>query len=121
MSRDSRDTRPADSTSGSGETTATDVANNSTIATWSNPDVRRPQDLQSGPGRGNSNGDGQQQPQSKRDLVWEAAKTIRPSDFLELHKTPCAREGWMTGIGMGAAAGALRFILGGMGLCLGRP
>lgn len=107
-----RDSRQEDSAKELPRADSTNDTNGSTMATWSNPDTRRPQDLQqqSGPGRGGDN----RQPQSKREMVWEAVRTIKPRDFLELHKTPCAREGWLTGIGMGAAAGALRFILGGM-------
>jgi cytochrome c oxidase assembly protein subunit 20 len=41
----------------------------------------------------------------------EAIKTIKPSDFLSVHQTPCARQGILAGIGAGAAVGALRIVL----------
>ncbi|KAK3320307.1 hypothetical protein B0T19DRAFT_285544 [Cercophora scortea] len=38
--------------------------------------------------------------------------TIKPTDFLSVHEKPCSREGLLTGIGGGAAAGMLRWVLG---------
>ncbi|KAL0468332.1 cytochrome oxidase biogenesis protein, Cox20 subunit [Neurospora intermedia] len=66
---------------------------------------------------------GQQQPQqqqkpkptthsSNRISLSEVASTISPSDFLSVHETPCARQGFMTGIGAGAGIGVLRWIMG---------
>lgn len=39
-------------------------------------------------------------------------KSIKPSDFLTVYQIPCARTGFLTGIGGGAAIGGLRYILG---------
>ncbi|EFX03343.1 hypothetical protein CMQ_5393 [Grosmannia clavigera kw1407] len=44
--------------------------------------------------------------------VSEAVKTIKPADFLQVYQYPCARQGFMTGIGGGAVVGMLRYILG---------
>lgn len=51
-------------------------------------------------------------PQQRLSVV-DAAKTIKPDDFLKIHQLPCARQGLLTGIGGGAALGVLRYILGG--------
>lgn len=50
---------------------------------------------------------------NKRASIGEAAKTIKPEDLLKVHQTPCSREGFLTGIGSGAAVGFLRYIAGG--------
>jgi acetamidase/formamidase len=42
--------------------------------------------------------------------ISEALKTIKPEDALEVHKTVCGRQGFMTAIGTGAASGILRFV-----------
>lgn len=58
--------------------------------------------------------DGQQAPPPPhRPTVTEATKTIHAKDFLQVHKTPCAREGFMTGMGAGVVLGAGRYITGG--------
>jgi len=44
----------------------------------------------------------------------DAAKTIHLSDFNEVHKKPCARDAFMTGIGAGFGVGGVRAILGGI-------
>ncbi|KIH93911.1 hypothetical protein SPBR_06214 [Sporothrix brasiliensis 5110] len=44
--------------------------------------------------------------------VSDAVKTIKASDFLTVYQIPCAREGFLTGIGGGAVVGGLRFVLG---------
>ncbi|KUI72503.1 Cytochrome c oxidase protein 20, mitochondrial [Cytospora mali] len=49
---------------------------------------------------------------NKRASVGEAAKTIKPEDLLKVHQAPCSREGFLTGIGSGAAVGFLRYIAG---------
>ncbi|CCC12928.1 hypothetical protein SMACR_06070 [Sordaria macrospora] len=41
-----------------------------------------------------------------------ALSSIKPEDFLSVHETPCARQGFMTGIGSGASIGVLRWIMG---------
>lgn len=42
-----------------------------------------------------------------------AVSMIKMNEFTELHKKPCNRQSFLTGIGAGFAAGALRSILGG--------
>ncbi|KAK3385311.1 hypothetical protein B0H63DRAFT_472709 [Podospora didyma] len=42
----------------------------------------------------------------------EVVQTIKPADFLAVHTTPCARNGFLTGIGGGAAVGMLRWVMG---------
>ena len=43
----------------------------------------------------------------------DAAKTIRLSEFKEVHQKPCVRDALMTGIGAGFGIGGVRSILGG--------
>lgn len=45
--------------------------------------------------------------------VLDALKSIRLVDFTEVHKKPCTREGFLTGIGAGFGIGGVRAILGG--------
>ncbi|CAK7564286.1 MAG: hypothetical protein SEPTF4163_002175 [Sporothrix epigloea] len=60
----------------------------------------------------------QQQQQQRRPKatqqasVADAVKSIKASDFLAVYQVPCARQGFLTGIGGGAVVGALRYILG---------
>ena len=42
-----------------------------------------------------------------------ALKSIKASDFTEIHKKPCVRDALMTGIGGGFGIGGLRAIFGG--------
>ncbi|KAK7697880.1 hypothetical protein SLS64_013133 [Diaporthe eres] len=49
---------------------------------------------------------------NKRATVGEAFKTIKSDDILKVHQTPCSRDGFITGIGSGAAVGFLRYIIG---------
>lgn len=52
-------------------------------------------------------------------LAWsDVWKMTKPGDLLTVHKMPCAREGYMTGIVSGAAMGALRLVLGCKEPCL---
>lgn len=46
--------------------------------------------------------------------IVEGLKSIRLEDFKEVHKKPCTREGFLTGIGIGFGVGGIRAILGGM-------
>ncbi|KAI5921950.1 hypothetical protein F4810DRAFT_309255 [Camillea tinctor] len=56
---------------------------------------------------------GQQQPgPHTRPTFTEGIQSIKSDDFLAVHKMPCAREGFLTGIGAGAVIGAGRFVLG---------
>jgi len=43
----------------------------------------------------------------------DGIKSIKWSDFMEVHKKPCVREAFLTGIGAGFAVGGVRSILGG--------
>ncbi|CAK7199795.1 hypothetical protein SEUCBS139899_002479 [Sporothrix eucalyptigena] len=52
-------------------------------------------------------------PQPQRASVSDAVKSIKASDFLNVYQVPCARQGFLTGIGGGAVVGALRYIAGG--------
>lgn len=52
---------------------------------------------------------------NKRATVGEAFKTIKSDDILKVHQAPCSRDGFITGIGSGAAVGFLRYIIGGEG------
>ncbi|KAK3935117.1 hypothetical protein QBC46DRAFT_398232 [Diplogelasinospora grovesii] len=56
----------------------------------------------------------QQHSQSHRNGVslTEVVQTIKPKDFLSVHKAPCSRQGFLTGIGAGAGIGAIRWIMG---------
>ncbi|CAK7270041.1 hypothetical protein SEPCBS119000_003884 [Sporothrix epigloea] len=49
---------------------------------------------------------------SQQASVADAVKSIKASDFLAVYQVPCARQGFLTGIGGGAVVGALRYILG---------
>ncbi|KAK3952335.1 hypothetical protein QBC32DRAFT_398003 [Pseudoneurospora amorphoporcata] len=54
----------------------------------------------------------QQQQHTNRIPISDAISSIKPQDFLSVHETPCARQGFMTGIGSGASIGVLRWIMG---------
>ncbi|KAG6193423.1 hypothetical protein E4U46_001882 [Claviceps purpurea] len=41
----------------------------------------------------------------------EVVGSLKKDDFTDLYKTPCARQGTLTGIAVGAGAGGLRFVL----------
>lgn len=43
----------------------------------------------------------------------EAVSMIKTEDFTNITNTPCARNGFLTGIGAGAGLGGLRFVLRG--------
>ncbi|KAL8801921.1 MAG: hypothetical protein Q9182_004155 [Xanthomendoza sp. 2 TL-2023] len=46
--------------------------------------------------------------------IVDALKTIKLEDFKEVHKKPCTREGFLTGIGAAFATGGVRAIFGGL-------
>ncbi|KAK4040814.1 hypothetical protein C8A01DRAFT_15371 [Parachaetomium inaequale] len=54
---------------------------------------------------------GQPRPRQPPTLT-DAVQTIKPADFLTFHQAPCSRTGLLTGIGAGAAVGAIRWIMG---------
>ncbi|KXH39992.1 hypothetical protein CSIM01_10823 [Colletotrichum simmondsii] len=45
--------------------------------------------------------------------IGEAVKTIKSDDFLSVTQTPCARDGFLTGIASGAGVGGFRYVFGG--------
>ncbi|KAK1767469.1 putative mitochondrial cytochrome c oxidase protein 20-like protein [Phialemonium atrogriseum] len=50
--------------------------------------------------------------QQQRATLGDAWRTIKADDFLSVHEYPCSRQGFLTGIGGGAAVGFLRFVMG---------
>ena len=46
--------------------------------------------------------------------LWDALKSIRLSDFKEVHKKPCVRDSFLVGMGAGFGVGGFRAILGGI-------
>ncbi|KAG5980891.1 hypothetical protein E4U55_003532 [Claviceps digitariae] len=48
-----------------------------------------------------------------RPTISEAVGMIKSEDFTNVHKKPCTRQGFMTGIAAGAGIGGLNFILRG--------
>ncbi|KAI1469299.1 uncharacterized protein F4812DRAFT_324873 [Daldinia caldariorum] len=78
-------------------------------------DVRNPQVYETFP---NSNSQshtvkptGQKNP--PQPTIKDGIQSIKPDDFFNVHKIPCARQGLMTGIGAGAAVGMGRYFVGG--------
>ncbi|KAH6615927.1 hypothetical protein B0J18DRAFT_292538 [Chaetomium sp. MPI-SDFR-AT-0129] len=71
---------------------------------------------QPSPSTAQSSNDGSQptstRPRPRPPTISQAAQTIKPADFLTFHQAPCARTGLLTGIGAGAAIGAVRWIMG---------
>ncbi|KAJ0159464.1 Cytochrome c oxidase protein 20, mitochondrial [Colletotrichum tanaceti] len=45
--------------------------------------------------------------------ITEAVKSIKSDDFLNVVQTPCARDGFLTGIVSGASVGGLRYVMRG--------
>lgn len=50
---------------------------------------------------------------NERPTITEAVGMIKSEDFSNIANTPCARTGFLNGIGAGFGMGGLRFILGG--------
>ena len=48
-----------------------------------------------------------------RPTISEAVSMIKKDDFTNVANTPCARQGFLTGIASGAGVGGLRFVLRG--------
>lgn len=48
-----------------------------------------------------------------RPTISDAVGMIKTEDFANVHNTPCARQGFLTGIATGAGFGGLRFVLKG--------
>ena len=45
--------------------------------------------------------------------IVDGLKSIKTSDFKEVHKKPCAREALLAGIGLGFGIGGIRAVMGG--------
>ncbi|KAK4143464.1 uncharacterized protein C8A04DRAFT_28891 [Dichotomopilus funicola] len=90
--------------------------NRSWIQQPTTPSTTSPQPPQPPPPTEQSLTDGSQpastRPRPRPPTISEAAQTIKPADFLTFHQAPCARTGLLTGIGAGAAIGAVRWIMG---------
>ena len=43
----------------------------------------------------------------------DTIQSIKADDFLNVHRIPCARQGFLTGIGAGAVVGVGRYVFGG--------
>ncbi|PHH85903.1 hypothetical protein CDD83_11019 [Cordyceps sp. RAO-2017] len=50
---------------------------------------------------------------STRPTLSDAVATIKKDDFVNVASTPCARQGFLTGIASGAGLGGLKFVLQG--------
>ncbi|KAI1822569.1 hypothetical protein F4861DRAFT_540846 [Xylaria intraflava] len=48
----------------------------------------------------------------KRPTFTDGVQSIKSDDFFRVHQMPCARDGFMTGIGAGTVVGAVRYIAG---------
>lgn len=57
---------------------------------------------------------GSEQKPNKRPSITDGIKTIKGDDFFSVHKIPCAKQGYLTGIGAGFTLGAGRYIAGGL-------
>ena len=55
-------------------------------------------------------------PEANGSSLSDAVKSIKPEDFLEVHRSACGRQGLMTGIVVGALFGGLRFVWRGTSL-----
>ncbi|EWG43067.1 hypothetical protein FVEG_04698 [Fusarium verticillioides 7600] len=59
------------------------------------------------------NGEHGATPTNNRPTISEAVSMIKKDDFANVANTPCARQGFITGIASGAGVGGLRFVLKG--------
>ena len=81
--------------------------NQKTLHVWSKP-IEQPDEPQGPAGDKNNN---------IRPTISEAVGMIKTEDFANVHKTPCARQGFLTGIAAGAGIGGLKFVLRGRPTC----
>ncbi|OAA45396.1 Cytochrome oxidase biogenesis protein, Cox20 subunit [Metarhizium rileyi] len=79
-------------------------SNQKTLHVWSKP-IEQPDETQ-GQGGGNK-------VNNTRPTISDAFGIIKTEDFTNVHNTPCARQGFLTGIAAGAGVGGLRFVLRG--------
>ena len=61
----------------------------------------------SGPSNGQATSPGQ------KPSLLDGLKTIRLSDLTQVHKMPCARESFLTGMGVGFGVGGIRLVFAG--------
>lgn len=54
-----------------------------------------------------------EQQNARRPTITDGFKTIKSDDWLKVHQIPCARQGFMTGIGAGFVVGMGRYLTGG--------
>lgn len=73
----------------------------------------RPKNANALPGAGLNTAGGDVQPAG----IWDVLKSIRPSDFKEVHKKPCVRDSFLVGMGAGFGVGGFRAIMGGRLKC----
>ena len=52
-------------------------------------------------------------PNASPPTIKDGFRSIKADDFLNVHRIPCARQGFLTGIGAGAVMGMGRYIFGG--------
>ncbi|KAL8725917.1 MAG: hypothetical protein Q9166_007045 [cf. Caloplaca sp. 2 TL-2023] len=103
MAADTRDTRSSKQAAGILDTTAPTTK---TYDTFNYPAT--PENKDSLPG---ANPNALAAKRTEPGIV-DALKTIKLQDFKEVHKKPCTREGFLTGIGAAFATGGVRAILG---------
>lgn len=77
--------------------------NQKTLHVWSKP-VEQSDESQSQGADKNPNA---------RPTITDVVGMIKTEDFTNVHNTPCARQGFLTGIAAGAGVGGLRFVLKG--------
>ncbi|KAF7534127.1 hypothetical protein G7054_g6493 [Neopestalotiopsis clavispora] len=68
----------------------------------------KPEDRDGSVSRGPSEG---QEPK-RQPTISDGIKSIKSEDFFNVHQIPCARQGWMTGIGAGFVLGVGRYLTG---------
>ncbi|OAQ66422.1 hypothetical protein VFPPC_14334 [Pochonia chlamydosporia 170] len=78
--------------------------NQKTLHVWSKPIEQLEQPDNQGNDKNTNNG---------RPTISDAVGMIKTEDFANVHNTPCARQGFLTGIATGAGFGGLRFVLKG--------
>ncbi|KAJ6441016.1 Cox20/FAM36A [Purpureocillium lavendulum] len=75
-----------------------------TLHVWSKPIEQKDGQSQDGSGTPSPQG---------RPTLTDAVATIKSEDFVNVASTPCARNGFLTGIASGAGVGGLKFVLQG--------
>jgi cytochrome c oxidase assembly protein subunit 20 len=76
-----------------------------TLHVWSKPVEQN--------GAAATNGENGATSTNTRPTISEAVSMIKKDDFANVANTPCARQGFITGIASGAGIGGLRFVLKG--------